>query len=151
MSHSIEFNLISLRWDLLLSWKLAVWAKLTSKEIMKSSGLCLPTLWLPACEPHLAVDFKNQVEALLNNHCCGLKERYVFFLNFFFFIVPLTSLACPSHSTFVPAGLVLSVSIDGSIWRFLGVREAQILVAPGTQILATYSVVLSTKKDASLT
>lgn len=66
----------------------------------------------------LAIIFKNQAEALLNH--CGLKGWYVVLSFFFFFIVLLPSLAYSPHGTFVPAGLVPSVSIAGSIYSFLG-------------------------------
>lgn len=42
------------------------------------------------------------------------------FCHFFFFIVLPPSLAYSPHGTFVPAGLVPSVSIAGSIYSFLG-------------------------------
>lgn len=78
---------------------------------------------------------------------------FVCFLNHLF-TVPLPSLACPSHGTFVPAALSLSVSVTGSICSSLGVREAQIPVTPGLKSLATQiatsSVVVSSPKDVPL-
>lgn len=78
---------------------------------------------------------------------------FVCFLNHLF-TVPLLSLVCLPHGTFVPAALSLSASVTGSVCSFLGVREAQIPVARGLKSLdtprATSSVVLSSPKDVPL-
>lgn len=128
--------------------------RISSQVLGLTQQVLLAAEPLPKTIP--AVVYKNQQKALLRHYYCGLMGWHVFFCCFlnYLFIVPLPSLACPPHGTIVLAGLILSISVTGSNCSFLGVREAQIPIAPGLKSLdtqrATSSVVLSSLKDVSL-